>query len=89
MSKSKGSLVTGGVELIGTVSSLQIVNNFEDIAGVFVLAFREADLFVSFDVVKQIVVDGLEGFVESFEMVTSKLFSQLADIIKVSIPVGN
>jgi hypothetical protein len=55
---------------------------------VFVFSLGEADLFVSFDVVKQVVVDGLEGFIESFEVVTSKLFSQLVDIIEVSISVS-
>lgn len=89
MCKSKGSLVASCVELIGAISSLQIVNNLEDIARVLVLSFREADLFVSFDVVKQVVVNRLEGFIESFEMISSKLFSQLAYIIEVPISVGN
>ena len=63
--------MTSGVELVSTVPPFEIVDDLKDVTTVLVFAFGEVDLFVSLDVVHQIVIDGLEGFVEDFEMVSS------------------
>ena len=62
--------MASGIELIRAVSPLKIVNNLEDVASMLVLALREINLFVSFDVVQQVVINWLEGLIEDLKMVS-------------------
>lgn len=86
--RSQRRLVGGSrVELIGSLSSLQVIDDLQNVTAVLVFSRREADLLVPFDVIEQIVIDGLKAFIENLEVVSSENISQLLDIFEVSVSI--
>lgn len=72
-------------QLIGSSSSLQVVNHFEDVSlGLSVLGVCEIDLLELLNLSIQVVIDGGQAVVEDLEVIAHELVGKGQDVGKVS-----
>jgi hypothetical protein len=52
-----------------------------------IFSFREGDFFVSLDMVKKVIINRLEAFIENLKVISCKNINKLLDIFIVSVSV--
>lgn len=77
----------GCIQLVGTLSPLEVIDDLQDISAVLVLACGEADLAVPFNVIEQVIVNRLEGLIKDFKVISCQHVCQLLNVVKVPVSI--
>lgn len=69
------------------MSSLELVDLFQNVSVILVSSFGEFDLFESFDLRFEVIVDGFEVIIENFIVISIEDINKALDIFEVSVSV--